>query len=248
FQYILSLFLDTGNAQPSPISQIYPRVPPLKIKIPRPSLDSKFQCLLKLDRIDLSLYDISNLKTILQTKNKKSNESSISSDVINNKTKSFTISKPHEHHKPLKRLNTSEPKKQLNHSSEVFKEKSNDKSISTRSSTNNLTSSLTKNKIDRSSSSTSSMSSMYIPKRTVEKNIIKKKVKRPILPPEYHCSISLSRIDLSMYNLDLPAIDTSTSNTSMVMKSTVTTSSSDSTLSEQQEQSVNVPVEQESIQ
>lgn len=32
----------------------------------------------------------------------------------------------------------------------------------------------------------------------------KKKVQRPVLPHEYHCSLSLSRIDLSMYNIDLP--------------------------------------------
>ncbi|CAF2392085.1 unnamed protein product [Rotaria sp. Silwood2] len=239
---------DTENAQPSPIPQSYPRVPPLKIKIPRPSLDSKYQCLLKLDRIDLSLYDISNLSTISQTKNKKPNESSISSDVINNKTKPFTISKSHEHHKPLKRLNATEPKKQSTHSSEVNKEKPNDKSISIRLSRNNVTSSLTKDEINRRSSSISSMSSINIPKRTVEKNVTKNKVKRPILPPEYHCSISLSRIDLSMYNLDLPAIPISTSTSSMNMESTGTTSPSNSTSSRQQEQSTNVPVEKEITQ
>ncbi|CAF3620216.1 unnamed protein product [Rotaria sordida] len=251
---------DTGNARSTSTPQPHPRIPPLTIKIHRPPeqplkpvvssvpLDLKFQCLVKLDRIDLSMYNISNLSTISQTKNKKSNESSISSDVINNKTKPFTISKSHEHHKPLKRLNTSEPKKQLTRSSEVSKEKSNDKSLCIRLSTNNITRSWTKDTINRSSSSISSMSSIYAPKRTVEKDVPKKKVKRPILPPEYRCSISLSRIDLSMYNLDLPAIVTSSSPSSMDIESIVTTSPSDSTLSEQQEQSANVPVEQETDQ
>ncbi|CAF4354741.1 unnamed protein product, partial [Rotaria sordida] len=87
----------TGNARSTSTPQPHPRIPPLTIKIHRPPeqplkpvvssvpLDLKFQCLVKLDRIDLSMYNISNLSTISQTKNKKSNESSISSDVINNK-------------------------------------------------------------------------------------------------------------------------------------------------------------------
>jgi len=56
----------------------------------------------------------------------------------------------------------------------------------------------------------------------VEKTVIKKKVKRPVLPSEYHCSISLLRIDLSMYDIDLPAVKTSVDNLPMNIESTMT--------------------------
>src|SRR5690349_11882212 len=97
-----SLSLDTGNARPVVVPsrpEQSLRVPPLKIKLPHPEkqikpsvsippTDSKFQCLVKLDRINLSLYNISNLPNSSQIKNKKSNESLTTLDSINNKTKS----------------------------------------------------------------------------------------------------------------------------------------------------------------
>ncbi len=166
------MFLDTGNARPSSIPKPSLRVPPLKIKLPRlekpvkpfvstTPIDSKFQCLLKLDRIDLSLYNISNLPSSSTIKNKNSNAS----------TTSFTITKPHEHHKPLKRLNNSETKKQSFPLSEVFKEKRPNNSISIRPSTSDAAISLTKKQTIKGSTSTSSMSSIYRTKLTTEKRI-----------------------------------------------------------------------------
>lgn len=163
------LYLDTGNASSVPMSQ---RVPPLTIRIPRPEkpqkptvsippVDTKFRCLLKLDRVDLSLYNISNLPISPPIKPKKSNEFLALSSSANNKTKSLTITKPHEHHKPLKRLNTIETKKQ---SSELSKNKRSNDSKSISSSTNGLTLSIPKNTTKQRSTSSSSMSPIYRPK------------------------------------------------------------------------------------
>jgi hypothetical protein len=168
------LSIDTDNSRPSSISQ---RVPPLKIKLSRsekplkstvsvPPLDSKFQCLLKLNRVNLSLYDICNLSSFTPIKTKKTNESSTS---INNKTKSLIITKPHEHQKPLKRLNNSETKKQTSPPSETFKKNRNGESISSRSSTSDMTTSSTKDKTKQRSASSSSMSPIYRPPSLIRK-------------------------------------------------------------------------------
>jgi hypothetical protein len=192
-----------------------------------------------LDRIDLSLYDISNVSDYSKIKNNTSNQSS-----TDNKTKSLTITKPYEHHKSLKRLNTSETKKQLSLPPEISKEKRNNDLISIRSSTSDVAISSFKNQKKRRTSSTSSMSPIYRPKPTiqkrkgllktkilffhkffiviVEKPVTKKKVNRPPLPSEYHCSLKLTRIDLSMYDLDLPPITTSANTIPMDVESTVT--------------------------
>jgi hypothetical protein len=175
-----SLSLDTGNARPPSIPQPPLRVPPLKIKVPRPEkptkpsvpivpLDSKFQCALKLNRVNLSLYDISNLPDSSQIKRDKLNESSKPTDSINNKTKSFNITKPHEHHKPLKRLNNSETKKQSSPPSEIFKEKRSPETISIRSSTSDVAVIFTKDKTNKRSLSISSMSPTYTPKLAIQK-------------------------------------------------------------------------------
>ena len=102
-----------------------------------------------------------------------------------------------------------------------------------------------------------------------DKSASKKIVKRPLLPIEYHCSIPLSRIDLSMYDLDLFPIGGSTSTSPMDLELTTTGKnailefindfdtydlcshvelSSDSTSFKQQAESRNVFVEQENIQ
>ncbi|CAF4619717.1 unnamed protein product [Rotaria socialis] len=251
---------DTGNARPSSIPQPSLRVPPLKIKlsgqeksskqtvsatpaISLPSLESKFRCLLKLDRVDLFSYEISNLANMPQAKNQKPNESSTSSNLVTNKTKPVNISKPHEHHKPLKRLNNSIPKKQISHSSELAKEKPDNKPNFIRVPPNSSIASLNKDKIDIGSSSNSSTSSE---KPAVQKTIVKKKVKRPILPPEYKCQLSLPQIDLSIYNIDLPPISISHNPLSMDTESTSTTSPSTSTSSEPSADNMDLPVEQES--
>jgi hypothetical protein len=53
----------------------------------------------------------------------------------------------------------------------------------------------------------------------------KKKVQRPVLPREYHCSLSLSRIDLSMYNIDLPTTAVSANTLPMDLEMDLTVSS-----------------------
>jgi hypothetical protein len=221
FSFYIQFSLDTGNARPSTIVQVPLRVPPIKIKVPRPEkpmktsvsippLDTKFHCLLKLDRLNLSLYDISNLPIASQIKNKKPNESPSSSDSTNIKTKPFTITKQHEHHKQLKRLNSSLAKKQPSPPSDISKEKHNKElsSIRLSSSSSDLALSLNKDKM----STSASPSPIYQPKSSIQKQSslvtdIKKKVKRPCLPPEYRCSLSLSPIDLSTYDLDLSALN-----------------------------------------
>ncbi|CAM4760197.1 unnamed protein product [Rotaria magnacalcarata] len=247
---------DTGNARPSPIPQSSLRVPPLKIKlsgheksskqtvsatsaVSLPPLESKFRCLLKLDKVDLFSYDISNLANMPQAKDRKPNDSSTSSNLVTNKTKPVNISKPHEHHKPLKRLNNSIPKKQISHSSEIAKEKGDNKPNVMRVPPNSSMASLNKDKIDRRPSSNSSTS---IEKPAVQKTIVKKKVQRPILPPEYKCELSLPQIDLSMYNIDLPPIYISNNPVPMDTESTSTTSPFTSTSAE----TMDLPIEQES--
>ena len=151
-----------------------------------------------MNRINLSLYDISNLPNSSQirtkkldesttspdssnvktkkvnesttspdssnVKTKKLNGSSSSPDSINNKTKSFNITKPHEHHKSLKRLTNSETKKQ----STPISEKRNDETISIRSSTSDVVASL-RNDNKKGPSSISSMSPIYRPKSVNQK-------------------------------------------------------------------------------
>jgi len=169
------LYLDTGNASSVPMSQ---RVPPLTIRIPRPEkplkptvsippVDTKFRCLLKLDRIDLSLYNISNLPSSPPIKSKITNQLLTLSNIIYDKTKPFTITKQYEHNKPLKRLNNFETKKKIS----LSKQKSKNDSISIRSSTNDVTISLPKKKTNRRSTSSSSMSPIYRPKPTAQKRI-----------------------------------------------------------------------------
>ncbi|UJR35659.1 hypothetical protein I4U23_028409 [Adineta vaga] len=259
---------DTGNARPAVVPIPSSRVPPLKIKLPPPEkstklsapiapLDRKYHCSLKLDKINLSLYEISNLESISKMKTQNSTEStasSSSSDSTNHKTKSFTITKPREHHKSLKRLNTLETKKQSSTLSEISKEKRPDESVSIRSSTSDVTVLSTKEKNKERSISSSSLSSIYRSKpavvKQIEKSVTKKKVKRPILPPEYRCSLSLLRIDLSMYDLDLPPPVT----TSMNLESVITTSPSNSSFlsslsssSEHRTDSSNIQVNSENV-
>ncbi|CAF5010251.1 unnamed protein product, partial [Rotaria magnacalcarata] len=195
--------------------------------------------LLKLDKVDLFSYDISNLANMPQAKDRKPNDSSTSSNLVTNKTKPVNISKPHEHHKPLKRLNNSIPKKQISHSSEIAKEKGDNKPNVMRVPPNSSMASLNKDKIDRRPSSNSSTS---IEKPAVQKTIVKKKVQRPILPPEYKCELSLPQIDLSMYNIDLPPIYISNNPVPMDTESTSTTSPFTSTSAE----TMDLPIEQES--
>jgi hypothetical protein len=135
-----------------------------------------------LNRINLSLYDISNLPDSSQirtkklnesttspdssnVKNKKLNGSSSSPDSINNKTKSFNVTKPHEHHKSLKRLTNSETKKQ----SSPISEKRNSETISIRSSTSDVVASLRNDNNKKGPSSISSMSPIYRPKSVNQK-------------------------------------------------------------------------------
>ncbi len=149
------------------------------IKLPRPEkpfvsiplIDSKFRCLLKLDRIDLSLYNISNLPSSPPIKSKITNQLLALSNIIYDKTKSFTITKQYEHNKPLKRLNNFETKKKISVSPEISKQKSKNDSISIRSSKNDVTISLPKKKTNRRSTSSSSMSPIYRPKPTAQKRI-----------------------------------------------------------------------------
>ncbi len=56
----------------------------------------------------------------------------------------------------------------------------------------------------------------------VEKPVIKKKVQREVLPSNYHCSLPLTRIDLSMYDIDLPPMSTSVNTAPMDVEPTVT--------------------------
>ena len=238
------MYLDTGNTRVLDMSTSSVR-PPLKIKIPLTEktakqsvpdapLDRKFQCLLQLDRLDLSKYNISNITAMEQTKNRKSTELTASlSNSTHQGTKSLIITKPHKHRKPLKRLNNEEKKKQSTPLAEVFKDKRMDETRSVGGSAIDMTVSSAKEKSKDRSDSSSSMSPIYRPlpsilKRLglftkkltlqsntrfsfVDKDVKKKKVVRPSLPTEYRCSLSLTRIDLSMYDLDLPPLPTTSS-------------------------------------
>ncbi len=122
-----------------------------------------------MDRIDLSLYPISNLPISPPIKSHESITSTTNS--LNLKTKSLIITKPYEHHKSLKRLNHSETKKTSSLPPEIFKEKRNYNSISIRSSTSDATIALPKTKTNGTSTSTPAMSPIYRPKPTVQKRI-----------------------------------------------------------------------------
>lgn len=179
FRIYSSFSLDTGNARPSTISEQPERVAPLTLKLNRPektvkpsaptaSIDRKFKCLLKLDRIDLSSYDISNLPDLPQLKIKISKPCSTPLILISNKTKSLSITKPYEHQKHLKRLNHSETKKSSLNPSEILKKKHNNDSSSIRSSTSDVSIlSITKTK-PIISPSISSISPVYQPKPVVK--------------------------------------------------------------------------------
>ena len=154
--------------------------PPLKIKIPLTEktakqsvpaapLDRKFHCSLHLDRVDLSKYSISNLTAMAQMKNSKSSESSSNSTHL--RTKSLIITKPHTHHKPLKRLNNGEMKRQSSSLSEVFKDKRMDESTSIGASAGDLTVSTTEAKSKERSVSSSSMSPIYRPLPSILKRL-----------------------------------------------------------------------------
>ena len=178
-------FLDTGNAVPSPPpppSQSALRVPPLKIKIPRPDkpakapamspqLDTKYRCLLKLDRIDLSMYNISNLPTtppIIPAKNPM--EYPVLSNLANKKTKPVTITKPYEHSKPLKRLNNGEMTKQSTAISSQFSKQKPSKNPSSISPLGiDLPTRLPENKNKERSTSASSLSPIYRPRPSQKK-------------------------------------------------------------------------------
>lgn len=245
---------ETVNVRPSPItprSENVPRVPPLKLKLPptKPTkppvvsapLETKFQCNLNLDRIDLSMFDISNLKDVMEEYKKKKTESTHRTPlVLKIKDKALSISKPYEHQKPLKRLNNLEPKRLSTLSpapstETSFKGPSRANSCSTRSVSIDTTITLTsensstsasigsleiklsksktrkeKGQSDRGKGSVIAISLLFSERKT----IVKKKVVRPPLPPEYQCSISVSRLDLSLYNIDLPVLNKSPSNAS----------------------------------
>ena len=180
------LYLDSGNTRSSSIPSAPLRVPPLKIKVPRPEKslrlnltvplpDSKFQCLIKLDRIDLSLYDISNLSTYSQVTVEKADKSSPILDSINNKEKSSTQSKL------LKRLNTPEIRKSTSIPLEIAKEKSMDQSKSKRLSATDTNVSLPEDTTKKKFMSTPSPSQTYIPKQIGLFKCQKKKVFRLVV-------------------------------------------------------------------
>ena len=217
FSFYLRLLEDTVNARSSAPPQVPLRVPPLKIKLlpsdttvkpsnPAPSLESRFKCALKLDRLDLSAYNISNKPASPPAKEKKVIEPTPALNLPTTKTKPLTISKSHEHQKPLKRLNTAEPKKAF----QISKDKHRPDSLSIRLSiskapaaSNQVTPSISPRVVQNSTPA-----SVCQEKTAANK---KKKKLRPDLPPEYQCSIFLTRIDLSLYDIDLP--DTATSTT-----------------------------------
>ncbi|CAF0867335.1 unnamed protein product [Adineta ricciae] len=260
-EIVFSMYLDTGNTRVTDMSAPSMR-PPLKIKIPLTEktakqsvadapLDRKFRCLLQLDRLDLSKYSISNIKAMAQMKNRKSSElTALSSDSTHQGTKSLIITKPHKHHKPLKRLNNEETKRQSTSLSEIFKEKRSDETRSVGVSAIDMTVSSAREKSKERSDSSSSMSPIYRPLPSIlkrlDKDVKKKKVVRPSLPTEYRCSLPLTQIDLSMYDLDLPPLPTTSSITT---ESLVTTSPSDSTSSSERrtDSSNNAPAESENV-
>ncbi|CAF1613840.1 unnamed protein product [Adineta ricciae] len=252
---------DTGNTRVTDMSTPSVR-PPLKIKIPLTEktpkqsvpdapLERKFQCLLQLDRLDLSKYNISNLTAMAQMKNRKSSElTAPSSNSTHQGTKSLIITKPHKHHKPLKRLNNEETKRQSTSLSEVFKDKRTDETRSVGRSTIDMRVSSAKEKSKERSDSSSSMSPIYRPLPAVlkrlDKDVKKKKVVRPSLPTEYSCSLPLTRIDLSMYDLDLPPLPTTSSITTELL---ITSSPSNSASSSERrtDSSNNAPAESENV-
>jgi len=231
---------DTVNARPPSLtvseSENIPRVPPLKLKLPTSDksqkspvasqrLEPKFECSLNLDRLDLSIFDISNHQEMFaEFKTKKLDKTNNRPTVpMKIKQKTIPISKPNDHQKALKRLNNGESKKSSPSSSPISpiektsKEKSRTNSSSTRtisidttitlSSENSITSASSISLERKSQNSKSS-------KDKHEKTTVTKKVKRPPLPTAYNCSLSITKIDLSLYNIDLPVIDKKTKKSS----------------------------------
>ena len=122
-----SALSDAVNARPpmlAPQSENIPRVPPLKLKLTSPDrpaqkspavptrLEPKFQCTLNLDRIDLSMFDISNHQEMAaEAKSPKSDKTSRPDAPTKIKQKTIPVNKPHELQKAVKRFNNGEPKK-----------------------------------------------------------------------------------------------------------------------------------------
>ena len=223
FSFSLRPLEDTVNARSSAPPQVPLRVPPLKIKLlpsdttvkpsnPAPSLESRFKCALKLDRLDLSAYNISNKPASPPAKEKKVIEPIAALSLPTTKTKPLTISKSHEHQKPLKRLNTAEPKKAF----QIFKDKPRQDSISIRLSISKAPATSTKVTPPISPRVEQKSTPASVCQEKTATNKKKKKNMRPDVPPEYQCSIFLTRIDLSLYDVDLPDAATSTTTSPVI--------------------------------
>ena len=234
-----SLSSETANARPVTTNQPAPRVPPLKIKLPGPEktvrppvivppLNSKYYCDLKLERVDLSLYNISNLPTAPVPETKVANKNSAPSNGAKIKPKPPVVTKPYEHRKPLKRLNSSDPKKSSpsasssssstsptdlprpKPSSSSIRSISTDttsSSIAGKSKTPSITTTAEHRRVSLNSSAPQTKSS-HSTVKSGEQATTQKKLKRPQLPAEYRCSLPISRLNLSLYNLPIPPATT----------------------------------------
>ena len=230
---VLTMFSsETANARSLTTNQPAPRVPPLKIKLSGPEkavkppvvtapLNTKYHCDLKLSRVDLSAYDISNLPKAPVIDSAVTNKSSTSSTTVKMKPKPLVGTKPFEHLKPLKRLNTLVPKKSSPSSSSSSsptdpprpKQHSTSSSIRSISTENSSSSSVLKSKApptpivaERTSPTTPAVQTKASEPmaKPAQQSTTLKKEKRPALPSEYRCSIPVSRIDLILYNLPMP--------------------------------------------
>lgn len=234
-----SLSSETANARPVTTNQPAPRVPPLKIKLPGPektvkppvvipALNSKYYCDLKLERIDLSLYDVSNLPKAPVTETKVTNKNPAPSNSAKIKAKTPVVTKPYEHRKPLKRLNSADPKK----SSPSVASSSSTTSPNDPPRPKQSSSSIRSGSTDTTSSSVAAKSKMpsitttaehrraslnspalqtkpsHSTVKSSEQATTQKKLKRPQLPAEYRCSLPISRLNLSLYNLPMPPTKT----------------------------------------
>ena len=185
FFFLLFLLIDTENVHSTTTNESSTRVPPIKIKLVQPEktipscppLDSTFYCLLELEKIDLSLFDVSNLPVELPTIEKQSPS-------INVPVPKTALKQNLDKRKSLKRLNSTEKRK--NSSTHRNSKKRNSNSLSSDiSMLSSIRSSIT-------SEARTSISSKKI-----------NEVIRPDLPDEYRCSVLLTRIDLSSYDVDI---------------------------------------------
>jgi hypothetical protein len=121
---------DIDNARTTTTNKSCPRVPPLKIRIPPvdklvsrtsvlPPLEARFHCAIKLDRIDLSHYDIGPLPTNTTLEN---DVRSVSHEATMKNTASI-VTRSYEHQKSLKRLTTVDTSQPLPSSTVISKGK-----------------------------------------------------------------------------------------------------------------------------